>query len=226
MSLKKISLFLFILFIFIEIASFIASKNKLLLFNSTPGYLEFKSLYNATDWRTEEEAWGAWHKKNFSTRHKKKCFDVYYETNDIGARSDFSFNNLKSDNNLVLLGDSFAEGVGVSSKYTLAGLLNNRYKTTLNFGSGGNFGPLQSLIIYRDLAKKFLHNEVVFLFLPANDFHDNDFEYFKKHKMTNRYRPYFKKINDKKFDHFYPINSSPQKNFPYENNQNDNPRPK
>jgi hypothetical protein len=122
----------------------------------------------------------------------------------------------------VLLGDSFAEGVGVSSKYTLAGLLNNRYKTTLNFGSGGNFGPLQSLIIYRDLAKKFLHNEVVFLFLPANDFHDNDFEYFKKHKMTNRYRPYFKKINDKKFDHFYPINSSPQKNFPYENNQNDN----
>jgi len=40
--------------------------------------------------------------------------------------------------------------------------------------------------------------------------------------MTNRYRPYFKKINDKKFDHFYPINSSPQKNFPYENNQNDN----
>ncbi len=222
MRIKKIFLFLLILSIFIELASLIASKNKLLLFNSPPGYLKFKSIYNASDWRTEEQAWGAWHKKNFLTRHKKKCFDVFYKTNDIGARSEFSFNSLKSNKNLVLLGDSFAEGIGVSDEYTLAGLLNDKYKTTLNFGSGGNFGPLQTFIIYRNLAKKFPHNEVVFLFLPANDFIDNDYDYFKKHKMTDRYRPYFKKINEKKFEYFYPPNSSPQKDFPYNNIKNDN----
>tara|TARA_B100001121_G_C18698451_1_gene626135 strand:+ start:95 stop:1237 length:1143 start_codon:yes stop_codon:yes gene_type:complete len=222
MDIKKILLFSFILSIFIETASFIASKNELLIFNSKPGYLKFKSIYNALDWRTEEEAWGAWHKKNFLTRHEKKCFDVYYKTNDVGARSEFSFNNLKSDNNLVLLGDSFAEGVGVSNEYTLAGLLNDKYKTTLNFGSGGNFGPLQTFLIYQNLAKKFPHNEVVFLFLPANDFIDNDFDYYKKYKMTNRYRPYFKKINEEKFGYFYPSNSSPQKDFPYENIKNTN----
>ena len=153
MNYKKILLFLFILSIFIETASFVASKKKLLIFNSPPGYLKFKTIHNATDWRTEEQACGAWHKKNFSTRHQKECFDVQYNTNEIGARSKFSFNNLKSDNNLILLGDSFAEGVGVSNEYTLAGLLNDKYKTTLNFGSGGNFGPLQTFLIYRDLAK-------------------------------------------------------------------------
>ena len=151
--------------------------------------------------------------KNFSTRHQKECFDVQYNTNEIGARSKFSFNNLKSDNNLILLGDSFAEGVGVSNEYILASLISDEYKTTLNFGSGGNFGPLQSYIIYRDLAKKFPHNEVVFLFLPANDFIDNDFDYFKKHKMTKRYRPYYKKINADKFEYFYPVHSLPKKIF-------------
>ena len=217
MNYKKILLFLFILFIFIETASFVASKNKLLIFNSPPGYLKFKTIYNATDWRTEEQAWGAWHKQNFSTRHQRECFDIQYKTNDIGARSEFSFNNLKSDNNLILLGDSFAEGFGMSNEYILASLINDEYKTTLNFGSGGNFGPLQSYIIYKDLAKKFPHNEVVFLFLPANDFIDNDFEYYKKHKMAHRYRPYFKKVNSDNFEFFYPEGSVPQKDFPYEN---------
>ena len=217
MNYKKFLLFFFIVFLLIELCSFIASKNKLLLFNSPPGYLKFKTIYNATDWRTEEQAWGAWHKKNFSTRHQKECFDVLYKTNDVGARSDFSFDKIESKNNIVLLGDSFAEGVGVKNANTFAGLLNKNYKTTLNFGSGGNFGPLQAYIIYKDLAKKFPHNEVVFLFLPANDFIDNDFEYYKKHKMANRYRPYFKRIGENKFDYFYPKNSNPQKNFPYEN---------
>lgn len=217
MNIKKFILLILFTILLLELCSYIASKKKLLIFNKPPGYLQYKTEYSASDWRSEEEAWGAWHKKNFSTRHKKKCFDVTYNSNDVGARSSFSFNNLKDKNNLILLGDSFAEGTGVKEENILASQLTQNYKKSLNFGSGGNFGPLQSFIIYRDLAKKFTHNEVVFLFLPANDFHDNDFEYYKKNKLNNRYRPYIKKIDSNNFEFFYPEGSTPQKDFPYEN---------
>ena len=217
MNIKKFILLILFTILLLELCSYIASKKKLLIFNKPPGYLQYKTEYSASDWRSEEEAWGAWHKKNFSTRHKKKCFDVTYNSNDVGARSSFSFNNLKDKNNLILLGDSFAEGTGVKEENILASQLTQNYKKSLNFGSGGNFGPLQSFIIYRELAKKFTHNEVVFLFLPANDFHDNDFEYYKKNKLNNRYRPYIKKIDSNNFEFFYPEGSTPQKDFPYEN---------
>lgn len=217
MNIKKFILLFIFITLFIELCSYVTSKNKLLIFNKPPGYLQYKTEHNAVDWRSEDKAWGAWHKKNYSTRHKKKCFDVTYKTNDVGARSNFSFNRLKNKDNLILLGDSFAEGSGVEEENILASHLTKNYKKTLNFGSGGNFGPLQSFIIYRDLAKKFPHNEVVFLFLPANDFHDNDFEYFKKNKLKNRYRPYIRQLNLDSFDFFYPEGSIPQKDFPYEN---------
>ena len=61
---------------------------------------------------------GTWHKSNYSTIHKKKCFSVSYSSNEIGAR-DSSFKDIKIlDNNIFLIGDSFAEGYGVNIENT------------------------------------------------------------------------------------------------------------
>ena len=82
---SKIKLFVFtilILIITIEMLSFIATKLNLLSANNEPSY-----LYPSGDkWRTETMPWGSWHKPNFSDRHRKTCFDVEYESNNIGAR--------------------------------------------------------------------------------------------------------------------------------------------
>ena len=201
----------------LEVFSYLASKSNLLLFNDPPKYLRYESEFKAYDWRTEKEKWGAWHKKNFSTRHQKECFDVNYNTNEVGARSDFSFSKLKDNKNIVLLGDSFAEGLGVESKKIFPTILSKNYKLTLNFGSGGNFGTVQAYILYKELAKKFPHDEVIYMFLPANDFHDNDFNYYKKFGFEKRYRPYFKKKLDGTFDIFYPKDSVQKNDFPYKN---------
>ena len=132
MNFKETLFILLATLILIELFSLIASKNNLLIFNQKPEYLKFKSKFKGVDWRTEEESWGSWHKKNFITKHEKTCFNVTYKSNDVGARSDFSFNKIKNSNNAIVLGDSFAEGIGVENKDTFAYLLNKNYKTTLN----------------------------------------------------------------------------------------------
>ena len=48
------------------------------------------------EWWTEENSWGAWHKKNSMTRQKRSCFDVIYESNEVGAR-DTTFKNNNSN---------------------------------------------------------------------------------------------------------------------------------
>src|SRR6267142_690591 len=52
------------------------------------------------------------------------------------------------------------------------------------------FGPVQYLLVYETLAKKFAHDVVLVGFLPENDFTDSNWEIGQK-AFYNRYRPYF-----------------------------------
>ena len=203
---SKIKLFVFtilILIISIEIISLIATKLNLLLFNQEPNY--FYSSGNK--WRNEIKPWGAWHKINYIDQHKTKCFDVEYQSNNLGARDNEIYDENLPDDSIILIGDSFVEGMGVNLQDTFGEILEKETgRKVLNFGSGGFFGPVQEEILYTSLASKLPHNEIIYFFLPANDFVENDRRYWSSKLNKYRYRPYFKKAKDKdnEFEVFYP----------------------
>ena len=121
-------------FALIEFFSFVGSKMNLFVINETPFIYGKKPNQILSNYWIEKDIWGAWHEKNFKVSHKKKCFDVIYETNEIGAR-DKSFKNLKAINNIILLGDSFAEGYGIDKKNTFEKIIekNLSVRQTENF---------------------------------------------------------------------------------------------
>tara|TARA_Y100000389_G_C17466442_1_gene526098 strand:+ start:4384 stop:5526 length:1143 start_codon:yes stop_codon:yes gene_type:complete len=207
---KKISFLtiLFISLILIELFAFLTSKLNLLFFNDAPViYLNDKKQIIDNYW-TEEEIWGAWHTKNFKTVHKKKCFDVQYETNEIGAR-DTPFNNIGNKKNIILLGDSFAEGYGINKDEMFEKKIENILKRNiLNFSSSKDFGMIQYFLVYEYLAKNYQHDTIIISFLPNNDFKDNDYKYYKDNKFdfnnkNRRHRPYYIKSKNK-FEIIYP----------------------
>ena len=200
----KIKLFVFtilILIITIEIISLIAVKLNLLMYNEEPGY-----LYPSGDkWRIETMPWGSWHKPNFTDRHRRSCFDVKYESNNLGARDNEPYNENLPKNSIILIGDSVAEGIGVQLDDTFAEILERAIgRKVLNFGSAAFFGAVQEEILYRTLASKLPHNEIIYFFSPATDFIENDRKYWDSKFNKFRHRPYFNKIDDNKYDIFYP----------------------
>jgi hypothetical protein len=206
----------------LELFSFILSKSRLLLINARPAIYskDSKNFSKGIAWRTENSAWGAWHKNNFSDTHQSECINAAYQSNEIGAR-DESFQNLSKKKTYILLGDSFAEGYGVNKNKTSEFLLEEKLDINiLNFGSAGGMGPLQYSILYADLAKKYNHDEVIIYFLPANDFTDNDYSlwksqgwtYINSHVDYERYRPYYEK-NESGYRVFYPDNSIKRDDF-------------
>ena len=190
----------------LEISSFILTKSKLFIVNNTP------KLYQSIDHdvqdivygRTERDLWGAWHKPNGTYQHVKGCFNVKMSFNEVGAR-DETFTTL-SDNTLILLGDSFAEGYGVSYEDTSQFIIEqNLNRQVANFGASGDFGPLQELIIYNEF-KYLPHNGLIVYVLPANDFRDNDAQYWSKRNRSDRtrYRPYFSNGSQPLTPYFFP----------------------
>ncbi|WP_126465081.1 SGNH/GDSL hydrolase family protein [Candidatus Terasakiella magnetica] len=152
-----------------------------------------------SQWMTEYNDWGAWHKINGRANKERRCFGVDLIANSYGAR-DKERQKSSKDNRVVVLGDSFVEGYGVDQAKRFTDLLEAQSGVEyLNFGASGNFGPLQYSILYRDLARQFDHEQVVVAILPDNDFTDNDEVYWQKNdpKSYNlRYRPYWKKTSD------------------------------
>jgi len=204
-------LIIIIIFVTIELSSYLASRYNLLIFNNPPDiYLKKKDSKIEMYWH-EKNIWGAWHKKNFTTRHKKSCFDVEYRTNEIGARDD-PFLNLQNQKNIILLGDSFAEGLGIEKNNMFERIVENKIDlNVLNFASSKDFGILQYYIIYKYLAKEYPHDKILISLLINNDFKDNDLDYFKKYnldKINNRtrLRPYYKK-DKSDFTIIYPSNA-------------------
>ena len=83
---KKILINIILFFIFFEIGSFILSKFNLLTFNQTPEFYWNEKQVKFSNFFTEKNEWGAWHKPNSTTFHKSQCFDAKYTSNEIGAK--------------------------------------------------------------------------------------------------------------------------------------------
>jgi hypothetical protein len=145
-----------------------------------------------TFWVDSNENFGVWHRSNSSYEHQNACFKLKYASNSYGAR-DKEREKISPDgkDRVVVLGDSFVEGFGVTSENRLSDRLE---KTTglehLNFGTSGDFGTTQEALLYESLAMKFDHDYVMIGMLPNNDFLDDSLEFGKKVHST-RFRPYY-----------------------------------
>jgi hypothetical protein len=201
--LKNIALLICASLFSLELFSFVATEANMLLFNEIPPI--YRRQYSGNDWRTQYEPWGSWHRANATDRQRTRCFDVRYQSNEVGAR-DGPFSQTKTGSQLryILLGDSFAEGYGVDFEETAQAQIEKLLGIDVyNFGSAGYFGPVQYFLIYKDLANRYEHDGVLLFFLPANDFTDNDFSVWKDFRPT-WYRPYYKKSGNDQYDIFYP----------------------
>ncbi|MBF0463161.1 MAG: SGNH/GDSL hydrolase family protein [Magnetococcales bacterium] len=141
---------------------------------------------------------GVWHLPNATYHQKLACKEATYRSNSYGAR-DKDRSQEGTGRRVALLGDSFVEGFGVEAPFRLGDVLEEETGVEfLNFGSGGDFGPVQEWLQYRDMVRPFQHSDVVLMFLPDNDFTDVDPAHFPK----NKYRPYLRKT-DGSFELYY-----------------------
>lgn len=178
----------------------------------TPDYMTGRrDQSHSGAWFTEREAWGAWHVANAVARHESRCFSVSLRANSYGARDRDRVVD-GSPNRTIVLGDSFAEGWGVETMQRLSDVLESRlHREFLNFGAADDFGPLQYQIIYEQLAAKFSHDRVLVMFLPDNDFTDNDAAYWRRTRPDyyERYRPYYQEVDGGGYRPFYPVAKPP-----------------
>jgi len=136
-----------------------------------------------------DPAFGVWHPPNSAYRATRECFDVLYESNSYGAR-DRERSRHSADPRVVVLGDSFVEGVGVAAHDRFTDRLERATGVEhLNFGTAGNFSSVQEWLLYERLASGFDHDRVLVFTLPNNDFLENDPE---RWWQPDRYRPYLK----------------------------------
>ena len=96
----------------------------------------------------------------------------------------YGFKNLNSiyENkiNVMLLGDSYAEGLCEKNSNDIAGHLNKKNIKTANFGVTGS-GPLVSLAIIKEFINNIKPSNVVYLYFEGNDLQD------LKWKKNNNY---------------------------------------
>jgi len=138
-------------------------------------------------WVINNPYFGRWHGPNSSYHHRRTCFDVKYHANSFGMR-DKPRNRISSRSRTILLGDSFVEGYGLADGKRISNLLEaQRNREHLNFGTSGYFGPTEYYLLYKKLAKKFSHDEVLVGIFPGNDFNDDNYQYWKG---TKRYQPF------------------------------------
>lgn len=121
-------------------------------------------------WVDVDPAFGVWHLPHAQYRHAKACFDVPYRANRFGMR-DPERSERHAGPRVAVLGDSFAEGWGVAQGRRVSDLLERDSRTEhLNFGTSGDFDPVQYWQLYRTLAQRFDHDAVLVMVLPNNDF--------------------------------------------------------
>jgi hypothetical protein len=155
--------------------------------SSRPSYHLSYNLF----WADINPVFGVWHRPNGVFIHKGGCYDVTYYTNSYGAR-DRERSLHSSRPRTIVLGDSMIEGMGLPAEERLSNIMERDTGIEqLNFGTGGNFGPLQYALLYKSLAAPFDHNLVIVGVLPDNDFHDMDLAYWRAHGWAGPYRPYY-----------------------------------
>jgi len=192
-SLKKVLSALRIFAINLAIFAVLAELASLIYINvvkwpsSKPNY---RLNYNSF-WTDINPTFGVWHRANGHYFHKGGCYNVEYTTNSYGAR-DVERSVHSSRSRTIVLGDSFVEGMGLPTEDRLSNILEkDTGREHLNFGTGGDFGPLQYSLLYKTMAAEFDHDLVIVGVLPDNDFHDMSLAYWKAHGKGGRYRPYY-----------------------------------
>lgn len=141
-------------------------------------------------WSDIDTGFGVWHPANTTFHHAGACWDVTYHTNSYGARDVEQAKRSSERRRHVVLGDSFIEGWSIADGERLTDRLTaSTGEDFLNFGTGGAFGTVQELVLYRTLAASFDHADVLLFVTPVNDFVDNDPRYYD----PRRYRPYLRK---------------------------------
>jgi hypothetical protein len=153
-------------------------------------FREFRTARTSGFWADVNPAFGVWHLPNASFHQVTACFDVTYRANSYGARDRERSREAHGARRDVVLGDSFAEGYGASDDDRMT----NRLEASsgveqLNFATGGGFGTIQELVLYRTLASSFEHSGVTLFVEPGNDFQDNNPDFWPK----DRYRPYMRR---------------------------------
>lgn len=165
---KKFLIIFVIFLVFFEFTSFIITKLNLFISNETPIY--FKKKTNHSEWLTVDNKGYPKHFSNFTTKHFSKCINVQYEFNNIGSRDneDYFFKDEKKS--ILLIGDSFAFGYGVDKNEIFANIIEKKInKKVLNFGISGS-DPRSHLYNYLNSYSKFNFDEIIYFFLPHNDF--------------------------------------------------------
>jgi len=121
-------------------------------------------------WADIDPDFGVWHRANVSYTHEKSCFSVTYTSNSYGAL-DKERSRRSPAPRVVVLGDSMMEGLTLGTPQRLSNRLEEMTGIEhLNFATSQTFGPIQYLLAYETLAKKFDHDLVLVGFLPENDF--------------------------------------------------------
>lgn len=117
--------------------------------------------------------YGHRHQPNSTYQIKKNCLNTFYHFNELGFRDEL-LPHKDSSKRVLVLGDSFMEGVGVSEEERLSDLLEKETGIPhLNF-SMADKGTTQSFIIYDSIASKYDHSAILIAFFPINDFIDDD----------------------------------------------------
>ena len=96
---KFLAVFLIIFIFSIEILSLIFTKFNLLIVNHEPSYIHKQG----NKWRVENTSWGTWHKPNFGDQHSTECFNVNYQSNNLGARDVEDYDANLPKNSIVLI---------------------------------------------------------------------------------------------------------------------------
>ncbi len=141
-------------------------------------------------WDASHPVFGVWHRPRADFEHQSECFSARYRTNSVGAR-DRERDRRSDHRRIVVLGDSFIEGWGLSEAERLTNLLERDTGLEhLNFGMA-HLGPYQYSLVYRELAREFAHDAVLIGILAANDFFDLDYELARRAASYEYvYRPY------------------------------------
>ena len=168
---KKIFISTLIFIIFFELLSVIFTRFDFFLINEKPKYSYEKKFKH--DWIKLDKFGGTWHKKNYMTKHVSRCFDVTYQTNNVGARDNDDYFKDKNKKSIMLIGDSFAEGPGVELNKIFAKIVENKLeKKVLNFGNAGS-DPSSQYTRYINDTIEYNFDNLIYFFLPQNDYSIN-----------------------------------------------------
>ncbi len=146
-------------------------------------------------WSDRNPDFGVWHASNAKFDHVRPCFSVQYESNSYGA-IDVERTPRSEHKRIVVLGDSMMEGYTLHREERVSNLLESATGLEfMNFATSQTFSPIQYLLAYETLARRFDHDAVLIGLLPENDFTDSNWK-LGRNIFYNRYRPYFVRSGD------------------------------